>query len=174
MLKKQANVEACAISSWDEEANEVDSRFVNLKYIVNNKWIFFTNYQSPKSTQFHTHNQISALFYWSAINVQIRLKGKIEKSSKSFSDRHFQDRSKTKNALAISSKQSKPISSYSQIVESYENSLENFTNRRPNYWGGFEFEPYSYEFWQGSKFRLNKRESYINDKNNWKYSILQP
>ena len=28
---------------------------------------------------------------------------------------------------------------------------------RPDFWGGFSFVPYYFEFWQGHKNRLNKR-----------------
>ena len=66
--ENQKNIDAIAISSFDKKLNEVDSRFVNLKFIDNNKWIFFSNYNSPKSNQFKTHQQISALFFWSSID----------------------------------------------------------------------------------------------------------
>jgi pyridoxamine 5'-phosphate oxidase len=101
LKEKQRGIEAIAISSYDKSSNEVESRFVNLKYISGNEWIFFSNYLSPKAIQFESHDQISALFYWGAINSQIRLKAKINKTSDEFSDNHFQSRSKEKNALAI-------------------------------------------------------------------------
>ena len=33
----------------------------------------------PKAVSFISHNQIAALVYWSSINVQIRMRGKIKK-----------------------------------------------------------------------------------------------
>ena len=68
----QRGIEAIAISSYDKSSNEVESRFVNLKYIIGNEWIFFSNYLSPKAMQFESHDQISALFHWGAINSQVR------------------------------------------------------------------------------------------------------
>ena len=65
----QENLEAVSISSLDLNSMEVESRFVNLKYINHDKWIFFTNYNSPKSKAFDTHDQVSALFYWNKINT---------------------------------------------------------------------------------------------------------
>ena len=106
LKENQRGIEAIAISSYDKSSNEVESRFVNLKYITGNEWIFFSNYLSPKAMQFESHDQISALFHWGAINSQIRLKAKINKTSVEFSDTHFQSRTKEKNALAISSNQS--------------------------------------------------------------------
>tara|TARA_B100001093_G_scaffold420282_1_gene412155 strand:+ start:31076 stop:31666 length:591 start_codon:yes stop_codon:yes gene_type:complete len=171
--KKQRNIEACAISSYDKKNNFVDSRFVNIKYIIDDSWIFFSNYNSPKSSQFESHNQISALFFWSTINVQIRLQGEITKTSKEFSDEHFNNRSHSKNALAKSSKQSKEITSYEKVIDQYEEVLKTSFSR-PNSWGGFEFIPFSIEFWQGNENRLNKRELYSYENKNWNLSILQP
>jgi pyridoxamine 5'-phosphate oxidase len=76
----QENIEAIAISSFSKKINEVNSRYVNLKIINEDKFIFFSNYESVKSKEFVTHNQISALIYWNAINVQIRMKGYIKKT----------------------------------------------------------------------------------------------
>ena len=77
---EQKNIEAISISSYENKANEVDSRYVNLKFIINDEFIFFSNYDSPKASAFNSHNQISALLYWSNINVQIRMKAKIKKN----------------------------------------------------------------------------------------------
>ena len=78
--KEQKIIEAISISSYDKKNNIVDSRFVNLKYVIDDEWIFFSNYNSPKSKQFESHDQISAVIYWNSINVQIRMKAKIQKN----------------------------------------------------------------------------------------------
>ena len=75
----QKSIEAISISSYNKQINEVDSRYVNLKFITNNEFIFFSNYESPKASSFNSHNQIAALVYWPSINVQIRMKAKIKK-----------------------------------------------------------------------------------------------
>ena len=49
---KQDAVEAIALSSFNNITNEVESRFVNLKYIIDDEFIFFSNYQSLKSQNF--------------------------------------------------------------------------------------------------------------------------
>ncbi len=45
---------------------------------------------------------------------------------------------------------------------------------RPDYWGGYSFKPYYFEFWKGDKNRLNKRDKYELNNNVWEHSILQP
>ena len=171
----QKTIEAISISSFNKEMGEVDSRYVNLKFISNDEFIFFSNYNSPKAFAFNSNNQIAALIYWSSINVQIRMKAQIKKTSKEFNQKYFFDRSKEKNALAISSNQSKQIDSYSQVIENYNRSLEsNDLKKCPEYWGGYSFTPYYFEFWEGHESRVNKREVFNNIDGIWKHSFLQP
>ena len=172
---KQKNIEAVCISSYSTENNEVHSRYVNLKFINHNEFIFFSNYRSPKSQEFSTHNQITALFYWSSINVQIRMKAYIKKTSIEFNKAYFVERDKKKNALAISSKQSVVIDSYQAVQKNYELSLKNSDlSKCPDYWGGYSFTPYYFEFWEGHQKRLNRREVYENQNGKWIHSFLQP
>ena len=172
---KQKNIEAISISTYNKEKNEVDSRFVNLKFIDNDKFIFFTNYNSPKSRAFETHNQISGLFFWTATNVQIRIKARIEKTSSKYNQGYFKNRTPEKNALAISSAQSELVSSYNTVVKNYNETYEGKDlSECPEYWGGFSFTPYYFEFWEGNENRLNKRESFALSNKEWPYSILQP
>ena len=176
LIAKQKSVEAISIASFNPSKKEVESRFVNLKYIINNEWTFFSNYESPKAMDFSSHSQISALLYWRRLNLQIRLKSKIYKSSESFSDNHFKNRSIEKNALAISSFQSKETPSYVAVKDSYNKILKeiNAQTVRPNYWGGFSFIPYYFEFWQGHENRLNKRHVFEQKNDEWVEKLLQP
>ena len=174
--KEQKIIEAISISSYDKKNNIVDSRFVNLKYVINDEWIFFSNYNSPKSKQFESHDQISAVIYWNSINVQIRMKAKIQKTNLEFSNEHFQSRDMTKNLLAILSKQSKSMPSYDDFLKNYEKelSLKSKNSTRPEYWGGFSFYPYYFEFWEGHNSRVNKRKFYELKNQEWKSGFLQP
>jgi pyridoxamine 5'-phosphate oxidase len=171
----QKSIEAISISTFNKNMNEVDSRYVNLKFISNDEFIFFSNYNSPKSKAFISHSQIAALLYWPSINIQIRMKAKIKKTTTKYNQKYFFNRSEEKNALAISSNQSKSINSYSQVKENYRKSLKNdYLNKCPEFWGGFAFSPYYFEFWEGHESRINKREVYSKVDGLWKQSFLQP
>lgn len=174
--KEQRNIEAISISSFNDNNKEVESRFVNLKYIRGEEWIFFSNYDSPKSESFSSHKQISAIFFWCSINLQVRIKAKIYKTDPEFSDYHFSTRSISKNALAISSLQSKPVENFEIVKQNFESTLKkkDILFQRPDYWGGFSFEPYYFEFWEGNENRLNKREAFLKDNKLWTHSYLQP
>lgn len=171
----QKIIEAICISSFSSKENEVNARFVNLKFVKDKEFIFFSNYESPKSRDFISHDQITALIYWNAINVQIRMKAKIKKTSKEFNMEYFANRDISKNALAISSKQSNKIASYEDILVNYEKSLQKDNLEQcPEYWGGYSFIPYYFEFWEGHESRLNKREAYKKKNEKWNHFILQP
>lgn len=172
---KQENIEAICISSYSKKFDEVNSRFVNLKYINDKEFIFFSNYNSPKAEEFLSHKQVTALFFWNTINIQIRMKGVITKTPKEFNDKYFKQRSDKKNALAISSEQSQLTKSYEEVKRKYNKALhsENL-NQCPEYWGGYSFIPNYFEFWEGNDSRINKREVYENHKGCWKNYLIQP
>ena len=173
--KNQKNIDAISISSYDAINKEISSRFVNLKYIKNEEWIFFSNYNSSKARDFDNHNQISTALYWNSIDVQIRTKAHIFKASKNFSDLHFSKRDKTKNALARSSRQSEKINSFEDVMNNYKNALKNENNiDRPYFWGGYSFTPYLIEFWEGNVSRVNKRLVYKKNIDFWENYYLQP
>ena len=171
----QESIQAISISSYNTKTREVDSRYVNLKFIINNEFIFFSNYNSPKAAAFDSHNQLAVLLYWSSIDVQIRMKAKIKRTSNLFNQKYFYNRSEEKNALAISSNQSKPILSYSEVKENYKKTIKNDDLKKcPDYWGGFSFIPYYFEFWEGHELRVNKREAFDKIDGVWEHSFLQP
>ena len=173
--KGERMTEVLSISSYSIDKKEVNSRYVNLKIVDNSNFIFFTNYNSPKSKEFLSHNNIAAILFWPSINTQIRMKAKIKKTSAAFNKEYFKQRSKDKNALAISSYQSEDISSFEEVLRKFNKvkSQEDLT-LCPEYWGGFSFQPYEFEFWVGQDFRLNKRDHYKMKQGIWKHRILQP
>lgn len=174
----QKNIEAINVSSYSKINSEVNSRIVNIKFVKGDKFYFFSNYESPKSIDFENHNQVACIFYWHEIDVQIRIKGMIEKISERESDEHFKKRNLRKNILAISSNQSKKIKSYENVLEKYNETFNKYKKldqiKRPSYWGGFCIRPYEFEFWRGHESRINKREHFIYEDNLWIKSFLEP
>lgn len=171
----QKNIHVISIASYSNDSNEVNSRFVNLKIVDDKDFIFFTNYNSPKSEEFLKHNQISASLYWDSINTQIRMKANIKRVSKDYNDQYFKKRCKKKNALAIASHQSQSIESYKKVKENYYKTLaKSNLEVCPEHWGGYSFTPYYFEFWQGDEFRLNLRECFQIKNKQWIKTILQP
>ena len=177
LSKNQPAVEAIVISSISVNKDYADARFVNLKYINDDSLIFFSNYEGNKASQFdaNVNSMVTAVFYWNKIDFQIRMRGQIEKSNISFSDKHYANRDIKKNALAISSNQSRKISGYNEVEKNYEKALQRKDlHIRPDYWGGYSIKPVYFEFWQAHKYRLNKREVYEKKDSEWVHYFLQP
>ena len=175
VLKRQKSIDALAISSLLKDDLTVDSRYVNLKMIDDGKLIFFSNYESRKANQFNSHNTVSALIYWNNINIQIRIKGKISKTTNDFNQKYFSKRDIKKNSLAISSKQSEYIKSFEEVKLNFRKSLENDDlTKCPSFWGGYAVKPFYIEFWKGDTNRCNLRTEYSLNNLSWVKRYLQP
>ncbi|MDB2605008.1 pyridoxamine 5'-phosphate oxidase family protein [Gammaproteobacteria bacterium] len=173
--RNQKYIEAVNVSSYSLVKNQVDSRYVNLKIVDKDKFIFFSNYESAKAIQFNEHSQVAVSIFWDSIYSQIRMKGKISKTSEKFNKIYFSQRDKEKNALAISSSQSKKIDSYESVIKNYKKTLNEVNlDNCPDYWGGYAFQANYFEFWEGHESRINKREVFDKIDGIWKQSVLEP
>ena len=77
--------------------------------------------------------------------------------------------------MKINIKEEKTTYQVESLIKNYEKSLESDDlTKCPEYWGGFSFTPYYFEFWEGHKSRLNKRDVYEMVGDNWSHYFLQP
>jgi pyridoxamine 5'-phosphate oxidase len=172
--KDQSSIEAFLIASYSMNFG-VNCRYVNLKFIKENEFIFFSNYESNKAKQFLENDRISTLIYWNKVHVQIRMTGTVSKKSADFNNIYFRSRSKEKNALSISSSQSKRVNSYEDVIKSYDTVFRsNDLYKCPDYWGGYSFIPDFFEFWEGDINRINKRTCYERQEDGWIKYYLEP
>tara|TARA_B100001250_G_C19697500_1_gene743244 strand:+ start:298 stop:936 length:639 start_codon:yes stop_codon:yes gene_type:complete len=151
----------------------ISSRVVLLKDIVDEKFVFFTNYNSLKGKQIQENNKIALCFFWNDMERQVRIKGVVKKISKKESDLYFNIRPKMSKIAAIISNQS----SYIDVNEKLENKILEFNEsniERPDNWGGYSITPSYFEFWQGRENRLHDRFSYEKKKLNWIINRLSP
>lgn len=170
----ELNIEAACLSSISIE-HKPRSRYINVKYVKNNNFIFFTNYESQKSQDIKHNNNICLNFFWKTINSQIRVEGNVQKISSIDSDKHWHSRNHDKNILAISSRQSQKSASYEEIIYKYNQIKQESSDfSRPQYWGGYSLKPIYFEFWEGHESRINKREVFDMVNGIWKHSFLQP
>lgn len=153
------------------------NRIVLLKEIQNGGFIFFTNYKSKKGHQLAENPYGSMLFFWPELEKQIRIEGRIEKTSKEISDSYYLTRPAKRRIGAWASPQSKEIPNreyLEKLQADYEKKFEGKPPERPDHWGGFILIPYTFEFWQGRANRLHDRIEYYLDDNDWKLRRLAP
>ena len=154
----------------------IRQRFVLLKGVSEDGFVFFTNYNSDKAAALAQNDRSSMLFPWNELDRQVSVSGKVEKITESESDAYFAARPRASQIAAWTSQQSQPIASRAALEAQYQATLERFDGNdvaRPPHWGGFKLVPERIEFWQGGEDRLHDRFVYQYT-NGWNRSRLQP
>jgi len=152
-------------------------RTVLLKEVIEDGFVFYTNYESKKGQQIAQNNKAALLFWWREHERQVRIEGIIEKYNRSESEKYFYSRPKSSQIGAITSPQSQIIPNraflderYNKLVAEYEKTKVPF----PENWGGYILIPTLFEFWQGRESRLHDRIEYIYEENSWIKRRLAP
>jgi len=151
-------------------------RMVLLKDVVNGAFVFFTNYDSRKGIHLSTNPNASLLFYWSGLERQVRIEGKVERTAESYSDDYFKSRPTESRVGAIVSRQSAVIPSRDSFEEKFYDYIQSGRDSvsRPAYWGGYLLRPVLIEFWQGREHRLHDRIQYRMKDTGWIMERLAP
>ncbi|WP_175775763.1 pyridoxamine 5'-phosphate oxidase [Burkholderia anthina] len=155
------------------------ARIVLIKGVDERGFVFFTNYESRKGRELATHPQAALLFYWIELERQVRIEGRIEKTSADESDRYFASRPLGSRIGAWASEQSAVIDSRATLEAREQDVVERYGENppRPPHWGGYRVVPDAIEFWQGRPSRLHDRLLYTRDATaapGWTISRLSP
>lgn len=166
---------AMLLSTYDGKTPR--GRIVLLKELDEKGFVFFSNYESDKSKEIDSHPNASITFFWSTLERQVRIEGKIERTSSQDSDAYFLSRPLGSRLGAWASPQSKKIESREWLineVENYKNKFGEQDIQRPENWGGFRLIPNYFEYWQGASSRLHDRISYEPENGFWIKNRLAP
>jgi pyridoxamine 5'-phosphate oxidase len=153
------------------------SRIVLVKQFDERGFTWYTNYDSQKGRQLHAHPFAALLFFWSELERQVRIEGRVERTSDAESDKYFDSRPLKSRLAAIASQQSAPIDSRAALEEHYAEAAQRFGDAppRPAHWGGFRLVPERIEFWQGRRSRFHDRIVYTRQPDgSWTLQRLQP
>lgn len=152
------------------------SRIVLLKEITENEGIvFYTNYRSRKGEELRANPNASLNIFWNILEKQIRIEGKVSKTSLEKSVTYFRSRPLESQLNAIVSPQSEVIKDlHSLKTRAEELFVSGEKIRMPSYWGGYELIPEMVEFWQGGKNRLHDRIRYRFNGKVWAIDRLAP
>lgn len=177
-LKSNTMPEANAMTLSTVSAdNRPSSRIVLLKHISDQGFDFFTNYNSKKGKHLLHNKYASLLFYWPALERQVRIEGRVEKISSSQSDDYFFSRPYESQISAWASPQSNVIPAQSTLKDWYKEFESIFNNKemtRPAHWGGYRLMPDLMEFWQSKPNRLHDRIEYVLTNEEWIIRRLAP
>ena len=176
-----------AVSSGELEANAMvistvnefmkpSARVVYLKGLLDQQFVFYTNYLSHKGKDLNQNPNASLLFFWPGLERQIRIEGTVIKISETESDAYFASRPRESQLGAWASHQSEPLVGMDEITQRYKILDEQFQGDipRPPHWGGMALRPAYLEFWQGKPSRLHERVCFKLTEDAWQISRLNP
>ena len=166
---------ACSLATVDGEGRPV-SRAVLLKALENEQFVFYTNYESRKSSHLDHNPNTCMHFPWFALQRQVIVTGKVQKIDAERAEEYFQSRPLESRLGAWASRQSKKVGSREDLEKAYLQMQEKFGDSppKPPHWGGLALIPVTIEFWQGGPSRLHDRFIYSLENNHWNIERLNP
>ena len=154
------------------------ARMVLLKQVDDEGFVFFTNYHSAKAAQLDSNPYAALVFYWNQLDRQVRVEGKVERTSAEESELYFQTRPRESQIGAWASPQSSVITGR-EVLEQRAQELEDYYRDReiecPQHWGGYRLRPDKIEFWKSRVGRLHDRILYeLMSDGTWSIKRLAP
>ena len=152
-------------------------RTVLVKWVDEEGFRFFTNYNSPKARDLATNPEAALLFFWPHIGEQVRIVGPSERLSAEDSDQYWESRPRQSQLGAWASDQSAELESREALLarlSSVETQYADQTVPRPPHWGGFILRPRQIEFWINGEHRLHDRFLYRATGDRWTKIRLNP
>lgn len=154
------------------------ARMVLLKEVSQSGFVFFTNYGSQKGRELDRNPRAALVFYWPQMHRQVRVTGRVSKTTRSQSEAYFETRPRGAQLAAWASWQSSPIPDREALEARVRKMEARFADKAvpaPPNWGGYRLRPEAIEFWQGRPNRLHDRLRYSRGPNGtWKIERLAP
>ena len=164
------------------EQGRPHARTVLLRGADESGFYFYTNYDSQKGQDLLANPFAELLFFWPALEQQVRTSGQVYRVGEHESTEYYHKRPRDSQIAAhISTPQSGVIESreiLEQRFDALNNRLQNHSLiAKPEFWGGYCLKPDYFEFWQGRPNRLHDRLRYVKSEqhpNSWHIERLMP
>lgn len=192
-----AHPETCTLSTAALPSGRVSARMVYLKELDARGFVIYSNFgTSQKARDLEGNKWASLVFWWEALERQVRVEGRAERLSREESQKYYETRVRGSRIGAWASQQSAvldPAGGQGVVEEEGEEEeddgrkqLEGWvreTEERfegtedipvPEFWGGLRIVPERIEFWQGRENRLHDRFVYDKVDGGWTLDRLSP
>lgn len=155
-----------------------DARIVLLKSLEADGLVFFTDYRSAKAEHLAANCSACLLFFWGALERQLRVTGEVERIPAEESAEYFATRPRGSQLGAWASHQSTVLPQGRPQLEAALREVESRIGDGPvplpGHWGGYLLRPSAFEFWQGRESRLHDRIRYRWSSGSWILERLSP
>jgi pyridoxamine 5'-phosphate oxidase len=168
--------EAMTLATADADGRP-SARMVLLRGFDGRGFTFFTNYESRKGLELAANPRAALVFYWHALERQVRIEGTVERTSDAESDAYFHSRPPGSRLGAWASAQSRPLPDRDALEATLARMTTDHPDGnlpRPPHWGGYRVVPDTVEFWQGRPSRLHDRFLYSRRGAAWTIQRLSP
>ncbi|AHG40795.1 pyridoxamine 5'-phosphate oxidase [Pseudomonas syringae CC1557] len=167
---------AMCVSTTDENGFP-NARFVDLKSVDEQGFVFCTFLDSQKGSELQSNPQVALTFWWELQGYQVRVRGIANAVPEEKAEAYWQTRSRSAQLTTLSCHQSQPLSSEHEMLERFEGMKKKLANKsipKPENWGGFIVRPVTIEFLTFRENRLHLRERYTKTPQGWEKDLLQP
>lgn len=169
--------EAMALATASIDAHP-SVRMVLYKGHASQNIFFYTNYDSRKAEDLDSNPFAAATFFWPSVGRQIRIEGRVERTSREQSENYFHSRPRDSQLASMASAQSSVISGRQELEQHFFALKKKYQNEEvipcPKNWGGYKISPQRFEFWKAGDHRLHDRLCYLLTDKNWQRSWLSP
>ena len=176
---EQNDPNAICVSSVDTEGMP-NGRYVLLKDVSENGFLFYTNLKSQKGKELFGSKK-GALTWWSrAQNKSVRVQGSVKQVSDEVANNYWSTRKEDAKISAILSKQSEEATSRDQLEEEFTKLKVEYAGKeipRPDHWSGVIISPQKIEFWEATDeytSRLHNRFVFELQNDQWVTKRLYP
>ena len=176
---EQNDPNAICVSSVDTEGMP-NGRYVLLKDVSENGFLFYTNLKSQKGKELFGSKK-GALTWWSrAQNKSVRVQGSVNQVSDEVANNYWSTRKEDAKISAILSKQSEQVTSRDQLEEEFTKLKVEYAGKeipRPDHWSGVIISPQKIEFWEATDeytSRLHNRFVFELQNDQWVTKRLYP
>ncbi len=176
-LRSDAVIEANAMTVATVGADgRPSARIVLLRQWDARGFVFYTNYESRKGGELAVHPHAALLFWWGALERQVRVEGAVERVLDVESDAYFETRPRGHRLSAWASRQSAVVPDRETLQRAMDEAGARFPQDvpRPPFWGGYRVVPDRFEFWQGRPDRVHDRIAYERSGDGWTIARLSP
>jgi len=168
--------DAMVLSTVDADGRP-SGRYVLLKKVDAQGFVFFTNLGSRKARALDANRLGALTFYWPP-ETQVRIEGAVEPVTPAEADAYFATRPREFQIGAWASSQSDPLESRPALDARVREAAAKFaagaTVTRPPFWSGYRLVPDRIEFWTRDPHRLHDRVLYERRDGRWIRSFLFP